>query len=261
MDKGLFTQGFAKCAMMSERGLSIKEKLSYTRIFTQELDTPLNVEASGMCFAIRKSVLSAIGYFNYLPFGGGDNLFWYEIMNRGNEKFWFDMFKRQDVKNKIDSLCKENNCPLLCDVDVDVSHFWHGSIKNRSYLQRQVLLMTQLPDLDKIICEGDNGLLKWTDMNHYFVNISRNFINIMNDKELANEFIQDHFNYLDFENEISQINQSGCWREMTKEQMLSKVFALCDKYRRTPPKNHVETNMNESSASNEKEVVRIKHVI
>lgn len=50
-----------------------------------------------MCFATHKKVVSNIGYFNYLPFGGGDNLFWHEILGRGNDKFWFEIFKRTDV--------------------------------------------------------------------------------------------------------------------------------------------------------------------
>ena len=41
----------------------------------------LGTYAPGGVFCIGKTTLQSIDYFNYLPFGGGDKLFWSELSN------------------------------------------------------------------------------------------------------------------------------------------------------------------------------------
>lgn len=101
------------------------------------------------------------------------------------------------------------------DVEVEVNHFWHGGVKTRSYLQRQFLLMTQLPVVENIIVEDGQGLLKWTNTGYWFIDVAKNFMTILNDRGLANEFVKEHFDYLPFEEQLDALNKSGDWHGMT----------------------------------------------
>lgn len=108
-----------------------------------------------------------IDYFNYLPLGGGDDLFWFEIVNWKLVGF-MGLMKRNYVKSVLENTAKFQKKTLLGVVPIVVYHFFHGNMKNRSYTQRQYLLLTQYPWKDTIMLDDENGLLKWKNVNHYF---------------------------------------------------------------------------------------------
>ena len=45
-----------------------------------------------------------MGYFNYLPFGGGDNVFWSELAGLLNHYPWFTISKRENVTTCMSTL-------------------------------------------------------------------------------------------------------------------------------------------------------------
>ena len=108
----------------------------------------------GGAYCIAKTTLQMMGYFNYLPFGGGDNVFWSELTESARSHYpWFIINKRESVSTCMDTLRRMQGKELLQNVYVDVYHFYHGKTKERSYRQRHYMLMTQFPWMDRIITE------------------------------------------------------------------------------------------------------------
>ena len=144
-----------------------------------------------------------MGYFNYLPFGGGDNVFWSEIHGSARSYYpWFVLCKRPNVTECINTIAKLEGKSLLEQVYVDVCHFYHGKTKGRSYRQRHYMMMTQFPWMDRIITEDERGLLAWMDTGHYFYYIMSQLSSVNDNKFVAAALFNGHMDYLGFVNEF-----------------------------------------------------------
>lgn len=127
----------------------------------------------GGVYCIRRSTLNAIGGFNYLPFGGGDALFWHEIDPQSSSRDpWNVLVGREDVCEKMDDISHVSGKKLLGFVDAEICHFNHGEMKERSYGQRHYMLLTQYPWDGNLIMDDENGLAKWVRPRHWFVNVA-----------------------------------------------------------------------------------------
>ena len=60
----------------------------------------------GGVYCIEKSTLLTIGYFNYLPIGGGDDLFWSELLGIDTRPL-FMLFKRANIPDTMKILAKQ----------------------------------------------------------------------------------------------------------------------------------------------------------
>ena len=154
LDKCLFTQGFRQIQYLDAED---KPKGKDRNTYTHQIVTggKVNLSVPGGVYCMCKSTLQVIGYFNYLPFGGGDNMFWAEITNTIRSSYpWFILNKREHVSEAVQVLKKMTGKELLGTVYVDISHFYHGELKGRSYRQRHYMMMTQFPlneDIMKIM--------------------------------------------------------------------------------------------------------------
>ena len=83
-----------------------------------------------------------MNYFNYLPFGGGDNLFWDEFYGLSHSNCFIRLSRRYWIMDAIDRYAKERGMNVLGRVDAEVAHFYHGTAKGRSHAQRHFLALT-----------------------------------------------------------------------------------------------------------------------
>lgn len=142
----------------------------------------------GGVYCINKFVLYMIGGFNFLPLGGGDSLWWNELFNIGKHP-WYWLVKRSKVYGLTRNICAMTSKSLMYLVDVDIFHFYHGEAVDRSYMQRQYLLMTEWPWMNRIMQDGENGLLEWIDVNHRFVDVAKHLPSVKNDKNRAKKLV------------------------------------------------------------------------
>lgn len=142
----------------------------------------------GGVYCIRKTVLEKIGWFNNLPLGGGDNLFWSEYANDGCKNLMVILQKRNNVKAIVDSLEKSMKAKRILPVYVTVSHFYHGDMSNRSHTQRSYLLLSQYP-WKEIVSVDAGGLLAWVDQSHYFKKVVSNLHSLNDKKDKAEQLM------------------------------------------------------------------------
>lgn len=116
---------------------------------------------------------------------------------------WFtSLVKRNYVKTIINQIAEASKKVLVDTVYVDVCHFFHGDFLDRSYFQRDYVLATQYPWMDRIICEDEHGLISWIDTNHYFYDVAKNFCHVKDDGKKANDLLKGHFDYVGFYNSL-----------------------------------------------------------
>ena len=173
LDKGLFSQGFSRLCYLNATGKSTSSResctLSYANTRRMYPSTGTRGVPGGV-YCICKSTLNAIGGFNFLPLGGGDDLFWCEITGENNQLILLTA-KRMDVRIVFNELMERLKKDRVVNVDVEVCHLYHGERNMRSYGQRQIMLMTQYPWMGRIMKDDEQGLLSWVDVNHYFYTV------------------------------------------------------------------------------------------
>ena len=81
----------------------------------------------GGVYCIKKSTIARINYFNSLPFGGGDNLFWCEFFDYPHKNCCIELCKRHWIFDAICNLAEETKLKRLWCVSVNVYHFYHGT--------------------------------------------------------------------------------------------------------------------------------------
>lgn len=231
LDKCLFTQGFCTITYLDNNDKLTSRKLgSYTYSVTTN-DIKLNNCVPGGVYCISKTTLQMIGYFNYLPFGGGDNLFWSEIADLNSFYPWFLLYRRKYVQEVIQIAIKVFNRNILGNVFIDVYHFYHGERLGRSYQQRHYMMLTQFPLENRLITCGGNGLLQWINVNSFGYNIFSRLHEVNNDVYRASYLFNGKFDYIGFYNEMSQIvNKKHYMKQCTFYDMINILRKMNIKY-------------------------------
>ena len=112
----------------------------------------------GGAFCLAKSTLESIGGFNRTCFyGGGDNLFFNEILDEKSNQ-------RKNVHRKLLELSVQTGKNIIGSVNVDTFHFYHGNLSNRSYGVRTYLALMMFPFSNYFFVD-DMGLLTWKTTN------------------------------------------------------------------------------------------------
>lgn len=186
-----------------------------------------------MVFCTLKTFVDAIGGFNYLPLGGGDSLFWNELYGARQDQPWFIVFSRDEVRKIAEGLSGKLGKPILKDVGVEINHFFHGDRKGRSYIQRQILLATQYPVLDKIMCEDSKGLLAWTDKEHWFAKAMKDLPTVNNEKDRAAQLVIKYVDYNRFSGQLWKLIRSHQGQnQMSKCDWIREICQLANEYNR-----------------------------
>lgn len=150
LDKALFAQGFNHLTYL---GHDDRKQLSVLSYASQKANCQSSSEraAPGGVYCISKNTLDAIGGFNFLPFGGGDDLFLYETIGKPTDHVCIKLVAREGTKEKFSDMAKKQKKKAITYVKVDVCHFFHGDVKNRSRGQRHMMVLTQYPWLGSVI--------------------------------------------------------------------------------------------------------------
>lgn len=93
-----------------------------------------------------------MGWFNTVPFGGGDTLLWNELLGIKRKRQWvLELVRRSDVRHLVEKMANEEKVDIVGDVDVNICHFYHGEMWGRSYVQRDYMWASQYPWYSRII--------------------------------------------------------------------------------------------------------------
>lgn len=225
LDKCLFTQGFRSITYLDQNDVpGGRVRSSYTAQIVE--NGKLSYAVPGGVYCIAKTTLQIMGYFNYLPVGGGDNVFWSELAGLLNHYPWFTLCRRENVPICMETLKKLTGKSLLDEVFVDVYHFYHGESKGRSYRQRHYMMMTQFPWMDSLIMEDEQGLLAWVDTSHYFYEVMSQLPKVNNDPFIANRLFGDNFRYLEFSQELERLIKQKFEKYKKKYQQRSIIAKI-----------------------------------
>lgn len=85
---------------------------------------------------------------------------------------------------------------------VDVCHFFHGDMTNRSYGQRDFMISVFYPWMNKYIYDDEKGLLSWLDFSNPMFKVISNLHLVRNKKENANELMKGLIDYTSFYDHI-----------------------------------------------------------
>ena len=181
----------------------------------------------GGVYCIGRQTLDKIGYFNYLPLGGGDNLFWSEFFGHKHANCCIRLCKRPWVFDEVQKLGKQVNKDILGELDMDVCHFYHGDVCKRSRTQRHFMLLTEFPWKDRILVDDSHNLLSWIDTKHKFYHIAANMGNVDNDKTKASHLIGGNIDYLRFERRIREL-QSKRNENMDRFTLVKTIHELIE---------------------------------
>ena len=233
LDKCLFTQGFHEIIYLNKNDASTsRRKYSYTSTMASGNTPNSQNSVPGGVYCIRKIVLEKIGWFNNLPLGGGDNLFWSEYANDGCKNLMVLLQKRHSVKPIVDSLTKSMKVKRILPVYVTVAHFYHGDMSNRSHTQRSYLLLSQYP-WKRIVSVDTGGLLAWVDQSHYFKKVISNLHSLNDRQDKAAQLMSGHIDYNRFVDKINQLASLG--NQASQKQLsdtLNKILESVDAKRK-----------------------------
>lgn len=96
MDTCLFSQGFNQITYLDQDDAPTgRVRPSYTTQIVQ--NQKLSYAVPGGVYCITKQTLQIMGYFNFLPFGGGDNVFWSELAGLLSYYPWFVICRRDNI--------------------------------------------------------------------------------------------------------------------------------------------------------------------
>ena len=111
-------------------------------------------------------------------------------------------------------MAKKRHVNIIGDVDVDICHFYHGVMKNRSYVQRDYMWASQYPWFGRLIQLDSNGILQWIDTEHYFYKALVNFHTINDDIKKAAQLLSP---YIDYQNFVADFDRFGFTDDPKKE--------------------------------------------
>ena len=229
LDKCLFTQGFRQIQYLDKDDKNIEpiQRMSYNHSY---VDKGKFIGVPGGVYCISKSTLQKIGYFNYLPLGGGDDLFWSEILGIDRRPFIL-LEARTYVKDVLAILQSETGKSLFGKVYVDIVHFYHGDRKGRSYNHRHYVLMTQYPWKDSIITDDENGLLSWIDVQNRFVNVIKHLPEMNDDIEKVHKFISGIIDYKGFFRDFTKVyNDKNKFSDKHRADIIKLIEELIKKH-------------------------------
>ena len=99
------------------------------------------------------------------------------------------------MMGKLSQICNKS---IVGATYVDVYHFFHGDMANRSYGQRDFMIAAFYPWMNKYIYDDENGLLAWLDFSNSMFKVISNLHLVSNKKENANELMKGIIDYSGF---------------------------------------------------------------
>jgi hypothetical protein len=139
----------------------IWQKIIHKNWLERRINKELPFSAPGFAWAARKEVFDDIGIYDKNIVGSGDTFLVDCYLNSWKIHGFASKFT-QAMKADMNEWCeklKEKN-PILDYLPIDIYHLWHGSLKNRGYMERHdiVLNYDYDPKTDIIL---NNDVYEW----------------------------------------------------------------------------------------------------
>lgn len=167
-----------------------------------------------------------IGYFNYLPFGGGDDMFWLEMLGIDKRPFIL-LTGRDNVREVFLSQSNATGKPILGKVSVEISHFFHGNRESRSYKHRHYVLLTQYPWKDSVITDDASGILCWVEQNSMFVQVASRLPEMNDNIDIIQRFMGGLVDYQGFYNGfVSIYNDKNKFQSKSRTDIIKLIHHL-----------------------------------
>jgi hypothetical protein len=126
-------------------------------------DTDAGLAGPGLAFASHTDFIKKNQFYDAAIVGGGDSFFFHALMNNIDELFYRRFFSKQHknhFKEWYKKLNKDNKIGYLPN---KIYHMYHGEIKNRQYVSRELILFNHQYDPDLHIEISDNQIWKFTN--------------------------------------------------------------------------------------------------
>jgi len=162
-------QLFDSCQWLDPWGYPEMRRQSVIKMKSETYDSGFH---PGFAWAFRRDWYRKVGFFDYAVTGSGDTL---------SAIKWLDKKIPHNFKsvpapmtNAYAEFCAKPQPRITCLRDVEVSHLYHGSRKNRKYVERHALLDTNI-DIRKLLYTNRWGVYEWTDtkwstiLQYYFI--------------------------------------------------------------------------------------------
>ena len=209
LDKSLFTQGFRKINYLNQDGSSQFSNYCMTYVIDNNLERGDAVPGGSYC--IRRELYDVIGGFNDRCFSGcGDAVFFNELQKKYIETYYYNISVNMAQRNLdlklIHQMARKLGMNLFGSLDVDVCHYFHGNLSDRSYNVREYLALMLYPFNDYFRID-EQGLISWkyTDVSLYDSFCAINKIN--NSISNAQKIIRKNFDLAFFKKRIDQIRK------------------------------------------------------
>jgi hypothetical protein len=157
-------QLFDKCHWLDTKG-----EITLTRKSVLHMDTKVynSYYHPGFAWGFRREWYKKVGFFDYALSGSGDALSVIKWMNKTTPPKYKSI--PNSIQKEFDLFCPD--VPRITYLEnIEVSHLYHGSRKNRQYVDRHELLNLDI-DIKDLILVNEKGLFEWKnpDMNKPFM--------------------------------------------------------------------------------------------
>jgi hypothetical protein len=184
-------QLFSHCVDMDENGLSANIFNSFGYKFTKGhpyCSHGINYWHPGFAWACtRKAYTKMNGLYDYGILGSGDNIMAFSLINNGLKSV--NTESTNDYKDSILEFQKNIKNLRLGYVPGVIRHYFHGSKKNRKYMQRWQILINHKYSPKLHIKKDNNGILVPTN-------------------ECPNELLDEIYQYFEQRNEDEFLNKN-----------------------------------------------------
>jgi hypothetical protein len=163
-------QPFEKCYWLDSKKRIMLERETVLKMTSKKWDYNYH---PGFAWAFQREWYKKIGFFDYAVTGSGDTLSAIKWLNKEVPKNYTSL--PYPLKNEFSKFCLEK--PTISFIPGIVRHLFHGSLKNRKYVERHEILNVKEDILDLIYKNSEN-LFQWKNpemsikLKNYF--ISRN---------------------------------------------------------------------------------------
>lgn len=138
-------------------------------------------------------------------------MFFNEILDRKSKyrvkSIQVELLERKTIYNRLLELSDKLGKRIIGSVDVDIYHFFHGNLSNRSYSIRTYLALMLFPVMNYFYVD-DIGLLAWKNTDTPLYDMFGNIELINNSMENAKRMIGNELDFDEWKSAIDRIQNS-----------------------------------------------------
>jgi len=117
----------------------------------------------GFAWAFQRDWFNKVGFYQYGILGGGDSMSLMSWMGMSGHKLASEINCQYQFAAYTEFIKKITTLPKMTYLDCNLYHLYHGSLKNRKYLNRH-LLFQHIEDVRDVLKVSDSGLFDVIDI-------------------------------------------------------------------------------------------------